>query len=323
MLKYAGHAGSSGFFDELRTLLLPTYQRIDLNLVPLPEEWRKLMIHGYHMIWDEQDRMVIIDHHDSPYSLSEDGYNSLKLDVPNLLYLKLQYLKTIQYQSCVRPFIYCPSRWQYCERAKQLREEYRANKKRKPVWTRLGLTHPSRYDLMLKLRELGYGPEFGGFYRRVFRSPNNTHCWLGGKYHRHLFWSFFRRPWTSREDHLLATDKDVVYDFEEYKKAILNTNCVLDSAGAGDNTHRMIECAAIGAPFIRPELVSIFWDPLIPGKHYVAVRSDFSDLGWAIDSLQNPEFHDYISHNLTDWFDRNILGVRNVYQEIVDSFWGK
>lgn len=302
MIKVSGSVG-------IAKRLFSDFQKADIKEIGLSEELAREIVHEFTAIKDDS-RVVLIDYRDIPQA---------PVLPSNVLCLKMQYGKDYNYGPAVRPFIYFPSSSRYCQDYVELREKYRASYKRLKVWTRLAFTNIRRYYLIRRLRELGYGPECGGFYRR--KMPQLPPTWSSPMHFLEMSNRFLGRPWHNSDNDLYAPDRDAIYDYDRYCQATLETNCVLDYAGGGENTHRMIECAAVGVPFIRPELKTMFHNPMIPGKHYVVIRQDFSDLGQAIDSLQDSGFHEYISHNLTDWFDRNILGVRQVYKEISEAFF--
>ena len=99
----------------------------------------------------------------------------------------------------------------------------------------------------------------------------------------------------------------------------------------GDICFRDIEVIGSGIPFLRPKLHIEMHDPLIPNVHYIAVDTELdpiyltakNNVQTAHDVMKryhevvnDDAFLEYISHNATEWYDRNIADPAIVHNLI-------
>ena len=101
---------------------------------------------------------------------------------------------------------------------------------------------------------------------------------------------------------------------DDYIKELASHRINISTNGNAEICNRDFEIMGLGNVLIRPTLVGKFYDPLIPGKHYIGVDyENYLDLKSVADSLidtynrvkQDNELMDYIGKNARDWYVKN------------------
>jgi hypothetical protein len=204
-----------------------------------------------------------------------------------LIYLKMQFDPGAAYPRKVLPFTYISQRpIDFEQSLGQYRAAYAAAAKHWLAWGRFIAVSLERFHLAHAMRRHGIP---GGCY---------VLCDEG------------------YEDHTLdeASPRRRL-PFADYLARMNQANWIIDAAGFGDLTHRLIESFGIGIPVIRPKLRNETSEPLLAGVHYLDCGPGGERLGEALEVAANHRIRRAIIDNAFDWYERNctIAAIRRVF----------
>jgi spore maturation protein CgeB len=94
--------------------------------------------------------------------------------------------------------------------------------------------------------------------------------------------------------------------FDEYMKDIAMSRMVWNPPGGRPKTHREIEAMCCEVAVVMPEQKIIEQENLIPDKHYICIKDDYSDAQKKIQHyLSHPDELSQIAHNGRMWYEKN------------------
>jgi len=143
----------------------------------------------------------------------------------------------------------------------------------------------------------------------------------------HFYTSHRNGLWNKLEP--LKSKYSMIYDrlpFQEYIKNLMNSKISLSPFGMGEICFRDYECMQYGTIMIKPnhDLVKTIPDIYEPGKTYIDVKYDWSDLEEKIDYILsnfdelNVEINENIRNKFIDGYDHNKLCLHwyNIFKNL-------
>lgn len=221
--------------------------------------------------------------------------NQWILDDPRIdLYIKMQFAAQTQYARPVVPFTYIAQRPAAFENLlNDYRAAYRSTAKQCLAWGRFIAVSLDRFHLAHAMHRHGV--------------PGGCYVLCDEGYEDHAF------------DEISPRRR---LPFDEYLARMNQASWIIDAAGFGDFTHRLIESFGIGVPVIRPKLHNRTSDPLIAGVHYLDCGAGGEWLGETLEIARNPRIRSAIIDNAFDWYERNctIAAIRRQFEAHVAAY---
>lgn len=115
---------------------------------------------------------------------------------------------------------------------------------------------------------------------------------------------------------LVNPDFEISHPYDTYLGELLEHRLVLALEGFGNVCHREIEAFGLGVPVLMPVPVNTFHEPLVPDRHFVAVRAEAErePPAQVADKLErryrevidDRAYLDAVAREALGWYERNV-----------------
>lgn len=237
------------------------------------------------------DRLVFIDCCDSNEWVLKDSFLGNN-DLERTTYLKLQFNPNFKYPYRVHPFTYVTQNPITFQNAlPEYRNRYDSTPKGNKAYGRFIAVSLDRFHIAHQFAKNGIK---GGSYC-ISKEGYNDH---------------FLDPESPRNR----------IPFAAYINNMIESRSVVDACGFGDLTHRMIECFAIGIPYIRPLLINNLFNP-VDANMYIQCDRRGTDLKKCLSLVEDEEYCKDMTRRCRLWYDNNSSpeAIRNLYKKIVEG----